>query len=240
MTEPFSLRIAICDDDPLMLERLTRMIRETLSGHYDAEICTAGSAEQLLAMEQVFHVVVLDIQLPESSGIELARQLMKKNPHCRVIFVSGFVCYVSDVYDVPHLCLVLKDQLAHQLPRFLLRAAAAAAVEAGQRLALREKGAPSDILLEDICCMERQGHWTYISMQDGTRYRTREKLDELLRRTGSPAFCRSHISYAVNLRYVKAIAKGQLTLQNGLTVPVSRPPVPQQGGKADFLQTATA
>ncbi len=223
LTDPFCLRIAICDDDPLMLERLTRMVRDTLSDHYDMQICTAGCAEELLATEQVFHVVVLDIQLPESSGIELARVLMKKAPHCRVIFVSGFACYVSDVYDVPHLCMVLKDQLEQQFPRFLLRAAAAAAAQAGQRLMLREKGAPTDIPLEDICYMERQGHWTYICLHDGTRCRTKEKLEELRRRMGSPMFCRCHISYMVNLRHVKAMANGQLTLENDLKIPVSRP-----------------
>ncbi len=224
------LQIAVCDDDPVMLQRLAALTVESLSGRYSCRVHTATSADRLLAMEQAFHLVVLDIELPESSGIELAKAIMEKSPHCRVLFVSGYARYVSDVYDVPHVGMILKDQLEHQLPKFLLRNAAFAAAEAGANLALKDGIVP----VADICYMERQGHWTHIHLRDGSQQRTREKLNDLLHRIGNPAFCRCHISYVVHLPYVKAMTTGQLTLQNEQILPVSRPN--QMAVKTAFFQ----
>ena len=56
------------------------------------------------------NIAVLVIQMPEENGIELSRKIQERNPACSIIFVS-------DVYEVPHLCMVLKEQLAVQLPK---------------------------------------------------------------------------------------------------------------------------
>lgn len=213
------LQIAVCDDDPAMLQRLVALTTESLSGRYTCCVHTAASAEELLAKKLPFHLAVLDIELPNRSGIELATVIMESSPHCRVLFVSGYARYVSDVYDVPHVGMILKDQLEHQLPKFLLRSAAFALAEAGAHLALKDGTVP----VADICYMERQGHWTHIYLRDGSQRRTREKLDSILRRIGNPAFSRCHISYVVHLPYVKAMTTEQLTLQNGQILPVSRP-----------------
>ena len=213
------LQIAVCDDNPVMLQRLVALTTESLSGQYSCCVHTATSAKELLAMKSTFHLAVLDIELPEKSGIELATAILESSPHCRVLFVSGYVRYVSDVYDAPHVCMILKDQLEHQLPKFLLRSAAFALAEAGVHLALKDGNIP----VADICYMERQGHWTYIHLHDCSQKRTREKLDELLCRIGNPAFCRCHISYVVHLSYVKTMTPQQITLQNQQVLPVSRP-----------------
>lgn len=213
------LQIAVCDDDPAMLQRLVALITESLSGRYSCCVHTAASAEELLAKKLPFHLAVLDIELPNRSGIELATAIIESSPHCRVLFVSGYARYVSDVYDVPHVGMILKDQLEHQLPKFLLRSAAFALAEAGAHLTLQDGAVP----VADICYMERQGHWTHIYLRDGSQRRTREKLDSILRRIGNPAFSRCHISYVVHLPYVKAMTTEQLTLQNGQILPVSRP-----------------
>lgn len=213
------LQIAVCDDDPVMLQRLVALTTESLSDRYSCCIHTATSAEGLLAKKQAFHLAVLDIELPEKSGIELATAIMENSPHCRVLFVSGYARYVSDVYDTPHVGMILKDQLEHQLPKFLLRSAAFASADAGAHLTLKD----GTVFVADICYMERQGHWTYIYLRDGSQQRTREKLDDLLHRIGNPAFCRCHISYVVHMSYVTAMTPQQLTLQNRQVLPVSRP-----------------
>lgn len=218
-----NLRIAICDDDPLILKRLQLLAQAALSDRYLLDIYTAQSPKELLALNQVFQIAVLDIQLPENSGIALARALIAQNPECRVIFVSGYVCYVSEVYDVPHMCLILKDQLEEQLPRFLERAAAAAAMQAGQTLVLQENAVKDSLPLCDIAYLERQGHWTYITLCGGRQYRTREKLDDLLQRINCPDFCRCHISYIINLQQVKALQCRQALMANGDAIPISRP-----------------
>lgn len=213
------LQIAVCDDDPLMLERLTAITQKCLSGQYPCHIYSASSPAQLLALENPLDLVVLDIELPEGDGISLAGDILRGSPACQVLFVSGYVRYVSDVYEVPHICLILKDQLEQQLPKFLLRAAAAAVSNAGKKLILKNFSVP----VADVFYLERQGHWTHICLYDGTRHRTREKLTDLTQRVANPALCRCHVSYVVNLAHIKALGNGQLTLKTDQILPVSRP-----------------
>lgn len=215
----YELQIAVCDDDPLMLERLAAITQKSLSGQYTGHIHRVSSPTQLLALKKPLHLVVLDIELPESDGISLASDILSSSPSCQVIFVSGYVRYVSDVYDVPHICLILKDQLEQQLPKFLLRAAATAVSNAGKTLKLKDFSVP----VADVSYMERQGHWTHIYLSDGALHRTREKLTDLTQRVANPALCRCHISYVVNLAHIKALENDHLTLQSDQILPVSRP-----------------
>ena len=55
------------------------------------EVTTAASASEALrlASEARFDVVVLDIKLPEMTGIELLRQLKERDPSAEVIVLTG-------------------------------------------------------------------------------------------------------------------------------------------------------
>lgn len=216
------IRIAICDDDPMALEWLRRTTQQALSPKYSIQISSVNSAQALLALKEALQIVVLDIQLPQSNGIELARALMAQNPDCSVIFVSGYVNYVSEVYQVPHLGMVLKNQAQVQLPKFLLRAASTAAQAAGQAIVVHGAGKNHKIPLAELCYMERRGHYTHIHLRSGGEVLTKEKLSELHERIGSTHFCRCHISYLINLHEVRSIGEQAFELHSGSVIPISR------------------
>lgn len=229
-----TLRIAICDDNPLALEQLKILVARTLSSEWNLTLTCDTSPQNLLTNSALIQIVILDIQLPDCSGIDVARVLTAKNPHCCVIFVSGFPCYVSDVYDVPHMCLVLKNQLQTQLPKFLLRAAAEVTAQAEQILTVRTKGEPLRLTVADICFMERREHITFIYLKSGLCVQTREKLDALLTRISSWKLCRCHISFVVNLPWVETMRGRDFIMRSGVRVPISR--VNMQAAKAAFFR----
>lgn len=222
-TENIQLNIVICDDEPIMVEQLVALCNSTLEEVCAAKICTAQSPGELLTVDIPFHIAILDVQLMESNGIELARAIFLRNPGCRVIFVSGFLHAVSEVYEVPHFCFILKDQLAQQFPRFLKRAAQEAVVEAGQTLLIQSGKQTEKWALADISVLERRGHWTYITASGGREIKTKEKLGDLLRRMSAANFCRCHISYAVNLRHVQTLELRTFVMTTGEKIPISRP-----------------
>ena len=216
------IRIAICDDDTMALDWLRRITQRALSPNYQIQILSADSAQALLALKETLQIVVLDIQLPQSNGIELARAIMKQHPDCNVIFVSGYVNYVSEVYQVPHLGMVLKDQAEVQLPKFLLRAASAVAQAAGQAIVVHSAGKNQRIPLAELRYMERRGHYTHIYLRSGGEVLTKETLGELQERIGNVYFCRCHISYLVNLHDVHSIREQSFELHGGSVIPISR------------------
>lgn len=217
-----NLKIAICDDNPLMLEKMRTVVVQALSAQWNLEITRDTSSQGLLEQKSEFQIVVLDIQLPEENGIAFAKKLIAQNPDCRIIFVSGFIHYVSDVYDVPHLGMVLKDQMQEQLPKFLLRAAEEVAALSEQTLTVSLKGKVQKLPVSNIYFLERKGHITHIRLKSGQLVQSREKLDTLLEQVSSRELCRCHISFAVNLRWVESMRGRDFVLTGGETIPISR------------------
>jgi FixJ family two-component response regulator len=78
--------IFVIDDDPSVRKSLSRLLR---SAGYQVE--AFPSAEQFLAREH-FHgigCILLDIQMPGLSGMDLQEQLNKAGYHMPIIFVTG-------------------------------------------------------------------------------------------------------------------------------------------------------
>lgn len=215
------LQIVICDDDPVMLQYLRKLTEKTLIAE-TLTLRTALSPRELDERARNAHILILDIQMPEQDGIALAKSIFRENPGGQIVFVSGFVRYVSDVYDVPHVAMVMKDRLEEQLPKFLLRAALQARMQAAKWMTLQFRGKEERILASNVCYLERSGHVTRVYLQNGQCLQTREKLDSLINRTGEPTLCRCHVSYAVNLRWVSSMEGQGFRMQNGERLPISR------------------
>ncbi|AXQ20882.1 DNA-binding response regulator [Acinetobacter wuhouensis] len=80
--------ILICDDEPLAVERLSRLVAQL--GHQ--VVATAQHGKQALEMVQQFEpdVVLLDIQMPEMDGLTCAQHLAHFNPMPAIIFCTAF------------------------------------------------------------------------------------------------------------------------------------------------------
>ncbi|SPL71888.1 LytR/AlgR family response regulator transcription factor [Acinetobacter stercoris] len=82
------MNILICDDEPLAVARLSRLV--TLLGHQI--IATANHGKQVLELVKKFKpdVVLLDIQMPEMNGLTCAKILSNMNPMPAVVFCTAF------------------------------------------------------------------------------------------------------------------------------------------------------
>ena len=86
MTELSSIRILIVDDDRIVADTLALLV--TARG-YTARAVYSG--EEAAALIEKFrpHAVISDVMLPGLDGLELADWLEDKDPHCKVLLISG-------------------------------------------------------------------------------------------------------------------------------------------------------
>ena len=75
-----------------------RLWRECVKAHLEGcpDLHVAGFASDgLEALQKVEELqpdlVLLDINLPKLSGIQTARQILKLNPNCKIIFLTGYL-----------------------------------------------------------------------------------------------------------------------------------------------------
>ena len=80
-------RILIVEDHPGQLDTLLELVREE---GYVAVGCSTADEARTYAEREVFGVAVLDLQLPDATGIQLLGVLKQKNPNIRAIINTAF------------------------------------------------------------------------------------------------------------------------------------------------------
>lgn len=213
------ITIAVCDDTPRDLEAIEAALA---SAAPDAQATFFSSPEALLeAVENGLRtdLAVLDIQLEGMDGITLANRLRCLHPRCRIIFVSEYLGYATEVYAVPHSYFLLKSQLRERMGAAIQRAVED--LEQLPRLSFRVRGQLQMVDGPDVLYMERVLRKTYVYCA-GRCYETTEHPKEILRRAKTTLFCQCHQSYWVNLARVEAMSSETFTMSGGREIPISR------------------
>lgn len=87
MTDKATIRVFIADDHAIVREGLKQILAES------PDIIVSGEAENGLDAIKLFrkarcHVMLLDISMPDRSGIEVLKQVKKENPDIAVLMLS--------------------------------------------------------------------------------------------------------------------------------------------------------
>ena len=90
------MKIAICDDEAVQCELLHTMVNRYLKMHQlpAAVYCFKSSEELLFQYEEHadLDILLLDIQMKEMNGIQLAENLRQRNEHLSIIFMKASAC----------------------------------------------------------------------------------------------------------------------------------------------------
>lgn len=114
------LDLLIADDEPIARERLAALAEE-LGHRVVAEAGHAGEAEQALGRCQP-DALLLDIDMPGESGLELAARLHKPYPELTVILVTAHDRFPLEAFEAGVRDYVLKPVRRERLEQALQRA----------------------------------------------------------------------------------------------------------------------
>ncbi|MEW6320953.1 MAG: response regulator transcription factor [Acidobacteriota bacterium] len=112
------LRVLLGDDHTLVRQGLRKILED--HGGYDV-VGEAGTGREAiqLAMDAKPDVVVLDIAMPQLNGIEAARQIARRTPQVKVLFLSMHAdeAYVTRALQAGAKGYLLKDSAGQDLIR---------------------------------------------------------------------------------------------------------------------------
>jgi DNA-binding NarL/FixJ family response regulator len=119
------IRVLVVDDHPLIRRGLTELFAQTPDIRVVAA-CADGSEALGAAQLTRPDVVLMDLAMPGTSGLEAARQLLAHDPDVRVLMLTGrvtteSVCAARDLGVAGYL---LKDDDPGELPAQVRRVAA--------------------------------------------------------------------------------------------------------------------
>lgn len=215
------IKIAICDDEITMVNLIKQKLSLRLEqlGREFTISCYTESAE-LLNTSDDFDLLYLDIQMPEQDGMELAQKIRKRDRECIIIFVTAFDKYVFDSFEVGALDYLCKPIDDTKFCKALDRAIDRIEERSGKSLFIQTMSWCKSVRLSSIYYCEVINRKIYLHTDKGVvdYYGKIEELEKQL----DYRFVRCHRSYLLNLDYLYEYADGQIQLQNGEKIPVSR------------------
>ena len=112
------MKLLIVEDEPLMIKEMTTMIE---SYEKDITVIACESPYEAMAVfdEHDFDAVLLDIRMPEMSGVDLAEHLTMKKPALCLVFITAYNSYAQEAFDANAADYVLKPIRQERLNRAL-------------------------------------------------------------------------------------------------------------------------
>ena len=212
------MRIVFCDDDPAVPALLGDCLREffTAGGLAQPEYKAYSSANDLLAGEcgpasQPLDVAFLDVEMPGLSGIQAGARLQERHPFCKIFIVTAHDGYLDDAMRFHVFRYLSKPVDKARLFRNMKDALWQLAADTRPVVIETGKGAVTRSANE-IVMAEAQGRRVLVRTTDQAYPSTQgmkhwEKLLEI------GCFTRTHRSYIVNMRYVRAYTSTLVTLE---------------------------
>ncbi|MDE5589729.1 MAG: LytTR family DNA-binding domain-containing protein [Acetatifactor sp.] len=218
------MRVAICDDEAVQQQILRKYLEEWAQMKdevLETELFISGESF-LFAWEddRDYDLLILDIEMGQLNGMELAEKIRSQDENIPILFVTGYDRYMSQGYEVSALHYLLKPLHKEKLFEVLDKVKKTGKDEEKQ-LFQTDKG-PVSMPLSKIWYVEARAHQCilYTEKDEYTIYSGINETAELLEKYRE--FVRCHRSYVVNVRHILAAVKSELVLDDNRRLPVSR------------------
>lgn len=192
------MKILIIDDEYLALERMSRILSEL--GFDDV----TASSDFNVALQNKFDVVFLDINMPEITGIDLAKKILETYPLSKIIFQTAYSDFAVDAFDIGSVDYILKPIESQRVDQAMQRVKKLISKN-NDKLVLKLGNNSYIVNPSDICYIKADLAEVYAKSKSANGYmaRTIGELEIVLEKYG---FVRVHRSYLVNINKVKSLS----------------------------------
>lgn len=214
-----TFKLLIVDDEPLAHQVLLHHLQAHPDLQLVAQCYSAAEAMAVLA-QQPIDLILLDIQLPVLTGLQMLK-LLAKPP--QVILVTAYAEFALDGFALDVTDYLLKpvsgERLALALDKVRRRAGlpapvtTPAAAGGNEHIVLKVDRELRRFDLASICCFE--GYGNYVKVWQGQQMTLASStLKALMEQTAAAGFIQVHKSFLVNPSHVLSLDSQLLKLSN--------------------------
>lgn len=217
------IKLAICDDEEAFLNTIEEMIDIYARENYvEVSVSRFPTALALLeALEQDFHIFLLDIQMPLMNGMEIAKIIRNRDEYAYIVFITSTEKYVFEGYQVGA-SNYIKKPLNYQLFSMEMGKGVEYFNKHNNKyIFVDTKEGISKIYLSSISYIETYNRSTLIHAE-GAEIVSNKKMYEYEGDLKEFPFFRCHSSYMINLDYIRSLKKFELILLTGEVIPISK------------------
>lgn len=220
------LHIAICDDDRAAVEN-----HKNITEHCLKDCGSIGKIETYTTSDNLlcdivedrlfFDLILLDIEMPGCSGMEIAGKIRPCLPDVKIIFITSHIEYAIDAFELSIFRYVPKNDLNRRLPPAIRDAVKLIGLEAGKTYTIRTNSRLEKIPYREIYYIERDGKNASITAAGGVS-KVRKSLQQVYAELGAEEFIFTDRGCIVNMIHILQIRDGMAVLKNGEALPISR------------------
>ena len=221
------LRIAICDDEKEAVIQHEDIVKRSLrSCGIGYEIVTYNRSSNLLFDitddHFFFDLILLDIEMPGITGMELSEKIKLYLPNVKIIFITSHIEYAIDAFELSIFRYVPKSNLTDRLVAAITDAAKLIELEAGKEYIIQAAGRMEKIPYKDIFYIQRDGGKNSMLVSVMGISKVRKSLQQIFKELDTPEFIFIDRGYIVNIIQIMKISDGMAYLKNGEKMPISR------------------
>ena len=204
------MRIAICDN-------LTecRLSVKCYAGEYfklrhiECSIDEFKTGTDLLKSDEIYDILFLDIELGDTNGIAIAKQIQQKHKNTVILVVTAYHQYLDDAMDIQVTRYI--DKPATQNHIFSALDKALSVINESIITLHMKDSKVARLKISDIIYAEAKLKGVFIYTKE-TKYNIKETMKQLRSMLTASCFAVTHNSYIVNMNYIKNFQRNEIIL----------------------------
>ncbi|MDF2941929.1 MAG: putative two-component response regulator [Herbinix sp.] len=222
------LKIAICDDEVKELNRTNKMCNDFKDFHseYDFKISSflsTGKLKSHIEQQERFDILLLDIYMPNMTGIELARFLRGRSDECQIIFLTTSISHAVEAFSLHVTHYLVKPFTVDQFKDAMTKAINAIEKSKKTHLTLKIPGGVQRINLADFIYAETDNHIQHIHLVKGKCLQVRITSIELFAMLAyDNRYFKCGSTYIINFDKVEEVTSHYIRIENEISLPMLR------------------
>lgn len=215
------MNIAICDDSKDAVNEIQK--------HIDFFVKDTGkelntfqftNTDDLLNCTKRFDIAILDIEIDESTGLDIGEKLRKNFPYIVLIFITAHKKYLDDALNLSAVRFFEKPIDSQRFYRGLTEAIDRID-NSSIKFYLTNQKTTNTILMQDIIFVEIDRRKSKVVTVNGILYSS-DPISFWHEKLNASIFAVPHKSYIVNMNYISSYQRNMLMLNNKYKIPISR------------------
>ena len=168
-----------------------------------------------------YDVVFLDIEMPGSDGLEVAREIRSKDQSVGIIFITSLAQYAIEGYAVQAIDFMVKPVGYYNFSTKLQKAFRFIETHREKDILINNKEGIFRIRVSEILYIEKERDYLLFHMKEDC-FSTRGSIKEIKDKMSGLPFSECTSGCLVHLHYIKRIGKDSVLLTSGQELPLSR------------------
>lgn len=209
------LTIGIVDDDESYVLQLSEKVRSYFfKRNIENNIYVYTHGDDFLGEieRHSFDIVFLDIEMPETDGMTIAKRLRFISHAPLIIFVTAKKCYIEEAFGLNVMAFIEKKSLDLHINQAI--DSCIEVIEANKRISFKTDDGLRSFYINDLKCFYVENRKIYAITNDGFFQIYQETLKSIFNKIDSDCFIIPNRCSIVNLRYVRNTKNREIYLRD--------------------------